>query len=291
MFGAWAMRGLGGLLLLAAALKMYGLAVEPVGRAGIFSEPWLQTALVEWELILGLWLVAGLYRKQSWFAAVACGVAFLDVSLYQGFRGETSCGCFGRLSVSPWYTACLDAMALALLMWCKPDRLNSPVPSRSRSRLTVFVALLALLAIPGAWLTARNAHAGLSSDGEVVGTGRSVVLRPATWVGQEFPLRKQLDIGEELSQGQWVVILFHRNCASCMKIIAKFERDAQMSGASEHPPRMALIEVPDQDAPGSNAPAVRTAFRSGRLNESWNWLVTTPVVVRLKDGHVIGVLE
>ena len=50
MFGAWAMRGLGGLLLLAAGLKMYGLAVEPVGRAGIFSEPWVQTLIVDMSM-------------------------------------------------------------------------------------------------------------------------------------------------------------------------------------------------------------------------------------------------
>ena len=70
MFGVMAMRGLGGLLLLAAALKMYGLAIEPVGRAGIFSEPWVQTLIVEWEIGLGIWLVSGVNRWLAWLACL-----------------------------------------------------------------------------------------------------------------------------------------------------------------------------------------------------------------------------
>jgi hypothetical protein len=56
MFGILAMRGVGALLLLAAALKMYGLAVEPVGRAAFFRSRWMQTLIG-----LGCPVLTGLY--------------------------------------------------------------------------------------------------------------------------------------------------------------------------------------------------------------------------------------
>ena len=110
-----AMRALGGLLLLAAALKMYGLAVEPVGRAGIFSEPWVQTLIVEWEIALGIWLVWGVNRALAWLAATATFLAFAGFSFWQGWIGQTSCGCFGAIRVNPWAAMGIDLVVLTIL--------------------------------------------------------------------------------------------------------------------------------------------------------------------------------
>src|SRR5262245_60616077 len=115
MFGTFAMRGLGGLLLLAAALKMYGLAVEPVGRAGIFSEPWTQTLIVEWEIVLGTWLVWGVNRPLAWLAATGTLLMFAGFSFWQGWIGQTSCGCFGAIRVSPWAAFGLDVIVVSFL--------------------------------------------------------------------------------------------------------------------------------------------------------------------------------
>jgi Protein of unknown function (DUF1573)/Methylamine utilisation protein MauE len=115
MFGAWAMRGLGGLLLLAAALKMYGLAVEPVGRAGMFSAPWVQTLIVEWEIALAVWFLSGVYPALAWLAGTATFLAFAGFSFWQGWIGQTSCGCFGAIRVDPWLAFGIDVVALVLL--------------------------------------------------------------------------------------------------------------------------------------------------------------------------------
>lgn len=119
MFGAWAMRGLGGLLLLAAALKMYGLAVAPVGRAGIFSEPWVQIVILEWEITLGVWLLTGRYRSAAWLATIATFVVFACINFWQGWLGQGSCGCFGKIHVNPWLTLGIDAGALVSLTLCR----------------------------------------------------------------------------------------------------------------------------------------------------------------------------
>lgn len=111
------------LLLAAAGLKLNGLAVDPVGRMGLFSLPAFQIAVVEFELFLAAWLLWGRQPLGSWAAAVGVFTAFAVVSAYQGWIGRASCGCFGRLSVSPWYAFGIDLSVLLALILGRPDLL------------------------------------------------------------------------------------------------------------------------------------------------------------------------
>src|SRR5262245_11117104 len=85
-------RVLGLLLLVAAGLKAYGVAVEPVGSAGLFSAPGFQIAVVQFEIVLGVWLLWGIKPVGAWAAAVATFACFAGVSFYLGWEGQTSCG-------------------------------------------------------------------------------------------------------------------------------------------------------------------------------------------------------
>src|SRR6266496_1571424 len=121
MFGTWAMRGLGGLLILAAALKIYGFGVEPIGLVGLLVAPEFQIALIQGEIALGIWFLFGKARIAAWFTALFLFTVFAGVSFYQGWIGQSSCGCFGRLSVSPWYAFALDVALLTALLLGRPD--------------------------------------------------------------------------------------------------------------------------------------------------------------------------
>lgn len=111
------------LLLAAAGLKRNGLAVDPVGRMGLFSLPAFQIAVVEFELFLAAWLLWGRQPLGSWATAIGVFTVFAVVSAYQGWIGRASCGCFGRLSVSPWYAFGLDLTVLLALLLGRPDLL------------------------------------------------------------------------------------------------------------------------------------------------------------------------
>jgi hypothetical protein len=50
---------LGVLLLVAAGLKLVGQNVAPYAQFGFLIHPSMQLAAVEWEIVLGLWLVFG----------------------------------------------------------------------------------------------------------------------------------------------------------------------------------------------------------------------------------------
>ena len=115
------MRIVGTLLLGAALLKASGLGVDAVARMGFFSTPEVQLAIIEFEVFLGLWLWSAISPVGSWFAAVLTFIAFAGTSLYLGVIGQSSCGCFGRLSPSPWIAFTLDMFVLAMLTVGRPD--------------------------------------------------------------------------------------------------------------------------------------------------------------------------
>ncbi len=72
-------QALGVLLLVAAGLKVYGLGIDPVGRAGVFSAPALQFLLMAFEVFLGLWLLWGRQPLGAWLTGL-----FTDLPLADG---------------------------------------------------------------------------------------------------------------------------------------------------------------------------------------------------------------
>src|SRR5207244_1575534 len=114
-------KSLGCLLLAAAGLKIYGFGMTPVGAIGIFSSPSFQVGLIEFEILLGLWLLSGKSPIGSWLVAIAGFASFGAVSFYLGWIGQASCGCFGQLSVSPWYAFGIDLVAILALLVGQPD--------------------------------------------------------------------------------------------------------------------------------------------------------------------------
>lgn len=117
----WITKLIGTLLLAAAVLKASGMGLDPVARMGFFSTPEAQLAIVEFEILLGLWVWSGISPAGSWFATVVTFLAFAGTSFYLGVIGQASCGCFGRLSPSPWFAFTLDLIVLAMLAVCRPD--------------------------------------------------------------------------------------------------------------------------------------------------------------------------
>ncbi|HEY4760094.1 MAG TPA: MauE/DoxX family redox-associated membrane protein, partial [Thermoguttaceae bacterium] len=105
-------------LLAAAALKTNELATGPVLGSGFLDSRWLLIVIVEFELLFGLWLLAGIYPEQTWAIALLCFGLFSCVSLFKALSGNASCGCFGSISINPWFTASFDlSVVLALLYW------------------------------------------------------------------------------------------------------------------------------------------------------------------------------
>jgi len=113
------------------------------------------------------------------------------------------------------------------------------------------------------------------------------VLEPDRWVGQRFPLQEQIDIGAQLAEGNWIVVLVRHDCSHCREALPSYERWAQALAAAGDPTQIAIIEIPPYSEK-QQFPVCECHF--GRLNATRNWFVETPVELSLQDGIVTHVV-
>ncbi len=161
----------------AAGLKLYGMNVTALPRAGWFATPQVQVAAAEWELVLGLWLLSGAALYGAWIAAMGTFLGFAIVSAYFGWIGVASCGCFGAIKTSPWTAFGVDIAALIALMIFRPkarsaskgasSTLARAAGSHAMIPVCAAAMLMALTGI-GIWVYGSPAAALANSRGELL---------------------------------------------------------------------------------------------------------------------------
>jgi hypothetical protein len=241
----------------------------------------LLMAAVEFELVFGLWLLVGFCPRGTRRVALACFGVFALVSAGKALAGEDSCGCFGLVVVNPWYSAVLDAGAIVALVFAGPGlRGQKSRTLFSRAEFTVFAGLLV---VPSAVLMGRFTPATLHGDGAIGGEGAVVLLEPESCVGRRLPLVSYVDIGSKLVAGNWTVVLYRHDCPKCHALIDRLAQQARSKLAGRDP--VALIEVPPFASDDSQFRI--SGFSYGRLSDTYDWFVTTPVLMRLRNGTVV----
>ncbi len=137
------------ILIIAAALKATALWSNPAAEGSHLLAPYQQVIVVEWETIVGLWLLSGRTPRAAWAAGLATFGLLGSVSLFLVFAGQSSCDCFGRIAIHPWYAFVLDVGCCTALALCRPGaapgRLNAPVSGGSLG-----LGKLMLLSLAGA---------------------------------------------------------------------------------------------------------------------------------------------
>ncbi len=268
---------LAGFLLLAATLlKLYAGPVEGWGLP-------VHLLLVHGEVALGCWLLSGWFPRLA--SAVAC-VCFAVFAIYSGSKaiaGHHSCGCFGHFAVNPWITASVDvvlAVGLGLSV-----RFASVVTSeRWRVVRPVISGLIGVAVLAVAWwphAAGKDADSELSALGIV--SGSLVVLEPERWVNQRFHLASQVQDGERLMEGEWVVLLHQHGCGTCEAAIPTYRES--MAKLISGGVRLALIEVSPSGESRHSGDDVWTSH----LKTGHEWFATTPVVVHVKNAEVVQV--
>ena len=114
-------RVVGGLLLVAAALKFFGSQAAPLAQIGPFASNSFVITVVELEICLAVWLLWGRLPAYAWFTSIAAFFIFALVSAYTGWLGNASCGCLGDVPASPWLMFALDLVTLTALGFARPD--------------------------------------------------------------------------------------------------------------------------------------------------------------------------
>ena len=202
------------------------------------------------------------------------------------------------MPVSPWYTLILDLAAVAGLICFRPPREKRTSPLRfpgegpgarggRGARLRWVFGLFVAAGLPGGLAMATYRPAVLDDSGDIFGDSQFVVLEPEKWIGQRFPLLKYIDISDQLTEGQWIVVLYRHDCPHCRELLAEFERLSGGWALDPLAPRVALIEMApyedgDESIVSRGVPPVL-----GHLKDTRAWFGATPIRLLLKEGVVI----
>jgi hypothetical protein len=275
-------------LLLAAILKGFGpVAGSPVDLASSVDRRLLTAALVV-EFILGTLLLFGDRGRRTWYCALVAFALFAVIAVARAVSGADTCGCFGNIHISPWYTAVFDITAVGVLIAFPP-----PVPdTQNRRRPGRAVALGAAWTVAlsyGIWSTARGSPGRTEQGGLEIVSGETII-DTRDWIGKPFPLRGSIDVGDRLGDGHWIVVLYRSDCDHCRRAVPRYE--ALATKRRQHPglAAVALVEVPPYaSTEGIARPGTGAVL--GRLSADREWFVPTPVAIELLHGKVIAAAE
>lgn len=190
---------LGLVLLAAGGLKAHEVVVEPAVGETFWGSRWFLAGLVEFELLLGMWLISGWQASQARKVALATFSVFLVVAVYRAANGASSCACFGRLEVSSRFAVVLDIGALvAISVWIPGPRDTTTKGARAKAVLSLILLLILLLAgAPLVILSRQDKAAPLQPSSSVIDMGEML----ASGTGEvQFTLQNRGTVATEVSR-------------------------------------------------------------------------------------------
>ncbi len=126
-------------LMFTAAMKLYGLMVDPYKTPGVY--PALFVVAAQAELVLAFWLLSGWQASVCRLCCIGLFGCFAIISFGLAVNDQASCGCLGLVAVSPWWTLAINLFVLLLLI------LNKPVEGRWRNYEVVTAGTYASFAL------------------------------------------------------------------------------------------------------------------------------------------------
>jgi hypothetical protein len=260
-------------LLLSGILKLGG---SPPGLSFL-------TLFAAGEMILGIWLISGQRAEVATRVTVILYLGFLCYLSVALARGWDSCGCFGAWRTPPAAVILLDAGIILALWMTFPGQRLLPVSIGSRFAYGCSLFLASLVAVALGWTASKDQLAmALPAP-----TGKKlVVLKPSDWVGKSLPVLSEIDIGPDLGKGDWLLVFVRHDCGHCNQLIPHYEQMAQTFSGAPGSPTVALVQLPPYGElpvdPGS-------AMVRGRLSDTYDWFVKSPVELLLTEGVIVNV--
>ncbi|MDR1925740.1 MAG: hypothetical protein LBQ66_15335 [Planctomycetaceae bacterium] len=297
-------------LLVAAGLKFYQLiseSIPPAVQGSIFTFLWeffgdwrVIFFVVEFEVLFGFFLLSGVFRRGLWVLSFFCFAIFATISFLKWISGEGSCGCWGVISVNPFYTAIFDLIIVALIILCREQidirdflrratielrlgfKLNL-TDSDKRRLIAVVESWLLLSLIMVLLLFAMETQHDLLGERTTQPNGRErITLEPQNWLDKKLPLFGYFK--EPIDESSFVenihtVILVHSDCPKCRKIITELEHQTDNNN------NIVIIELPSKFTTKS----IKTRFQIFHLDKEKDWFAVTPCVIKLRNGICVWI--
>lgn len=261
-----------GLFLLAAAgLKAHGIATDPASQDSLLLSPRLLIATIEVEIVLGLWLLSEWAIRGAWLVCIGFFTILAAVSLKLALEGQPSCGCFGRITVSPWWTFALDVALIGVLVACRPrpsEELHST--SGVRTALTTGAGAVACLGLIGGafWFAFDDPAAALARL-----RGEPITVEPSL-----------TDVGDGISEEVRTLTI---------QLVNRGEQPVAIVGGTANCSCLATASLPGTVPPGESRPVtVQVTFKGqrGRFQHKFFFYTNDsiqPVVIAWFGGRVV----
>ncbi|MGL6097518.1 MAG: hypothetical protein ACRC7O_17185 [Fimbriiglobus sp.] len=175
-------------LLVAGAMKLHALATGVPRELLILHSPPLQAIVGVLGVMLGTGVVVAGQGAPAWCGAMiyVAGAAISNVILLA--EGQTGCGCFGRVAVTPQLALGIDGGLFALLLFAAPRMTQlradafAAVKSNAVGGLVAAAAAVAVVGLAGPYeIVGWNPGEPLVIDGPVdFGDGTPDEVREAT---------------------------------------------------------------------------------------------------------------
>lgn len=258
----------------------------------------LATAVLALFCLILLWLIGTGWAKDG-FDAVLKG----------------SCGCFGKSGMNPLYMLLIDGALLAgvrLTNRACGSSTCSWTAGSGRAGLAAAVGIAVAFGMPARTVQLEDPAATTPTTPPVTPPATPSVTPPvippsvpasawparpsqvqpyylpdfATWVGKPLASQPEMALLDApppatISSGTWIVMLYRADCEHCHEVL-----EAHFVGALKRP--ALLIGIPDHD-PANEQPMPCTECTIRTFLKGPNYVVQTPVVMRIKDGTVEAV--
>jgi hypothetical protein len=201
----------------------------------------------------------------------------------------------GAIHVPPEYMLTIDVLSFVALLSLGPAWRQSQAGAAMASwRAVTFV--VGMLAGSGAliwsatqWRPAQIVQPNNPPTESAPGVRDFAVLTPTEWVGGSFPLLDRIDIGRDLSRGDWIVLFYRNNCEDCAQLMDEYDRKGNEAFGVTNDFQLALVEVDESGSVGNGKIVTRNGrWKLGKLDHSKRWVIQTPAVVLLGDGKVLA---
>lgn len=265
--------GAGVLLLFAAGAKARQIAANPAAYGAADLLKTVELAWLPLEATIGLWLLTNWRGRLARRIGTLVFLLFTLISGYKWHSQAASCGCFGEIDVPPSAMVVLDSCMTVLLFVAARLSLRPQPASRRWFATAMALTCGTAVAAGGFWMGSVKVTFGKNGVVNV-----QQVSLPAEWIGHELPLLGDIDLGQELRSGDWLVLLYRRDCPQCQQVLAAINNQRPSEAW-----KTCAVEVPPYGP--ESPPGIRV--RQGRLSEKSEWFVPTPVLVWLSDGGVV----
>ena len=271
-----------GVLIFATVFKVNQVLREPILSKGFWESR--EFYIIQIPLLLGLaiWLICGIFRKAGWLLGITAFAVFSCDTLYKMISGSASCGCFGTVQVDPKVTLFainLPILALLIAFGPKGEKLLPPPWPKWDHFFGV--------ALPTFMLLGLLAGVMIKIEPPIV-TEKYELVQEKDWKGSVLPMIEYTDIADQISEGLWVLFFYHHDCPNCREMMPVYDEMNEMLIGNEDAINFAFIEMPPYGPSDDSPVPAGTKCLLGKLDERKKWYGTSPIVIAVQDGIVLG---